>query len=305
MSNSHPRGYAFEFFLDHLALERGLSDATLSAYEHDVGKAVEFFLSRGIGHPASVALGDVRDWVTELIGAGLAPSTIRRAQSALRTYFGFLLDEGVVESDPTERLDAPRLTLTLPHFLTPDEMEALLASPDPTSRLYWRDVAIIEVMYATGVRVSELTQLSLFDLHETEGFLRVLGKGSKERIVPLGGPALTALRRYLRELRPKLAREKTERRIFLGARGGPLRREIVWRMLKSLAARAGIPTAKVHPHTLRHTFATHLIEGGADLVIVQELLGHADIGTTQIYTHLDRSHLFDVHDRCHPRARLG
>ena len=299
-----PPAFAFEFFLDHLSLERGLSEATSKAYAHDVGFWIDFLTRRGTDHPASVTLADLRDWVAELTTSGLAPSSIRRAQSALRTYFGFLLDENVVDHDPTERLGRPRLALRLPHFLEPHEVAALLSAPDPSSPLHWRDLAIIEVLYATGIRVSELVGLGLADLWEEERLLCVLGKGSKERIVPLGRPALAAIRRYLRQVRPALDRGLGGRRIFLGARGGPLRREMVWRMLKECARRAGIPAAKVHPHALRHTFATHLLEGGADLVVVQELLGHSDIATTQIYTHLDRRRLMEAHERFHPRARL-
>jgi integrase/recombinase XerD len=177
----------------------------------------------------------------------------------------------------------------------------LLEAPDPTHPLYWRDRSILELLYASGVRVSELVELPLSALDLDEGLATIFGKGSKERLVPVGEPARRALERYLREVRPRLDRGKGQGRVFLNARGGPLRREAVWTLVATSARRAGI-TKKVSPHTLRHTFATHLIEGGADLAAVQELLGHADISTTQIYTHLDRDYLREVHRKYHPRG---
>ena len=294
--------FALEFFFDHLSLERGLSEATLEAYRRDLTRWIAFARSQGIEHPSATSLSDLRDWVSELAAAGLASSSIRRAQSALRTYFGFLVDEGVAATDPTERLESGRAMKALPHFLTKQEVEALLRAPDPSHPLFWRDTAIIEVLYGTGVRVSELVGLSMNDLNQEELYLRVMGKGSKERLVPLGTPALHALTHYLRGVRPDLDKGRGGRRIFLGARGAPLRRELVWRVLKGCAERAGISPGKVHPHVLRHTFATHLIEGGADLVTVQELLGHVDVTTTQVYTHLDRRYLHEAHKRFHPRA---
>jgi len=221
----------------------------------------------------------------------------------VRTYFGFLLAEGSLAADPTERLESPRLGRRLPDFLTHDEAARLLDAPDPDSPLFWRDRAILELLYATGMRVSELAELPLTALDLDEGFLTVFGKGSKERLVPVGVPALRAVGRYLREVRPGLdrGRGRSKGRVFLNGRGGPLSRVAVWTLVKESARRAGI-TRRVSPHTLRHTFATHLLEGGADLAAVQELLGHADISTTQIYTHVDREYLRDVHRRYHPRA---
>ena len=189
----------------------------------------------------------------------------------------------------------------LPDVLSREEVERLLSAPDPDARLHWRDRAILEVLYASGMRVSELVGLALSALDLDEGFLTVFGKGSKERLVPIGEPALRAVRRYLVTVRPKLDKGGGQGRVFLNARGAPLSRTAVWTLVKESAGRAGI-TRKVSPHTLRHTFATHLLEGGADLAAVQELLGHADISTTQIYTHVDREYLRDVHRRFHPRA---
>lgn len=299
--DARARAFRVEQFHDHLTFERGLSERTVTAYSRDLARWRSFVTGRGVDDPGAVTVAHLRDWVYDLKDSGLAPSSIRRAQSALRTYFGFLLSEGIVEVDPTDRLEAPRADRHLPDFLSLDETERLLEAPDAGHPLYWRDKAVLEVLYATGMRVSELTELPIVALDLDEGFATVFGKGSKERLVPVGGPAARALGRYLRELRPGLDRGQGQGRVFLNARGRPIRRESIWSMVREAARRAGILRA-VSPHTLRHTFATHLVEGGADLAAVQELLGHADISTTQIYTHLDRAYLRDIHRRYHPRS---
>jgi integrase/recombinase XerD len=296
-----PAAFRFEQFQDYLTFERGLSDRTLSAYMRDLGRWAAHLVERGIEAPGQVTPEALREWVFALKDAGLAPSSIRRAQSAVRTYFAFLIAEGAVDVDPTERLESPRMGRRLPDVLSREEVEQLLSAPDPDARLHWRDRAILEVLYASGMRVSELVGLPLSALDLDEGFLTVFGKGSKERLVPIGEPALRAVRRYLATVRPELDKGGGQGRVFLNARGAPLSRTSVWTLVKESARRAGI-TRKVSPHTLRHTFATHLLEGGADLAAVQELLGHADISTTQIYTHVDREYLRDVHRRFHPRA---
>ncbi|MDX1492449.1 MAG: site-specific tyrosine recombinase XerD [Longimicrobiales bacterium] len=295
------RAFRMEQFRDYLTFERGLSDRTVQAYGRDLARWMDFVMEEGIQRPQDVSIGILRSWVFGLKDEGLAPTSIRRAQSALRTYFGFLLAEGVVETDPTDRLDSPKVGRRLPDFLTPEETERLLEAPDPDRPTFWRDRAILEFLYATGVRVSELVDLPLSSVDLDEGFATVFGKGAKERLVPVGAPALRALRRYLRDVRPRLDTGEGEGKVFLNARGRPIRRESVWAIVKKAAQRAGIEK-KVSPHTLRHTFATHLVEGGADLAAVQELLGHADISTTQIYTHLDRAYLRDLHARYHPRS---
>lgn len=300
MTDEH-RAFRFEQFQDYLSFERGLAARTVAAYARDLARWRDFMVGLGITDPARVTPLLMREWVFSLKDAGLAPTSIRRAQSALRTYYGFLLAEGAVYVDPTDRLEAPRVSRKLPVFLTLDETGRLLEAPDPSKPLFWRDRAILEVLYATGVRVSELVELRLASLDLDEGFATIFGKGSKERLVPIGEPALRALGRYLRDVRPGLDRGKGRGRVFLNARGDPMRREAVWSIVKDAARRAGIAKT-VSPHTLRHTFATHLVEGGADLAAVQELLGHADIATTQIYTHLDRDYLRDVHRRYHPRS---
>ena len=295
-----PRAFRLEQFHDYLTFERGLSERTVTAYHRDLTRWIEVMAEGGVSDPGAVSVQALRDWVFELKDSGLAATSIRRAQSAVRTYFGFLLAEGVLETDPTDRLDSPKVERKLPEFLSREEVERLLDAPDPGRALYWRDRAILEFLYATGVRVSELVDLPLSSLDLEDGFATVFGKGSKERLVPVGGPALRAVDRYLREVRPGLDRGDGAGRVFLNARGRPIRRESIWAVVRDSARRAGI-TRPISPHTLRHTFATHLVEGGADLAAVQELLGHADISTTQIYTHLDRAYLRAIHRKYHPR----
>jgi integrase/recombinase XerD len=297
-----PSPFRFEQFEDYLSFERGLSDRTVSAYRRDLARWLEAMRVRGVGAPSAVRPQDLREWVFGMKEDGLAATSIRRAQSAVRTYFSFLLGEGVVEDDPTERLESPKLGVRLPDHLTREEVRRLLEAPDPVAPLHWRDRAILELLYACGLRVSELTDLPLAAVDLDGGFLTVLGKGAKERFVPVGAPALRALRRYLSDVRPSLEEGRGAGRVFLNARGAPISRVAVWTLVKRAARVAGVARA-ISPHTLRHTFATHLLEGGADLAAVQELLGHADISTTQIYTHVDREYLREVHRRFHPRGR--
>jgi integrase/recombinase XerD len=292
-----------EQFQDYLSFERGLSPRTLDAYARDIGRLEAFLRARGIDDPETATPVDLREFSYHLRDQGLAATSIRRSLSAVRTYFTFLLAEGLIESDPSEQLESPRTWRRLPDVLGHEEVERLLEAPDPGHRLYWRDRAMLEVAYASGVRVSELTGLKVRDLDLEERFATVYGKGSKERLVPVGGAAIRAVETYLRELRPRLegGKGRGEGVLFLNNRGGPLTRMGVWKILRKHVERAGIER-KVTPHTLRHTFATHLLEGGADLAAVQEMLGHADISTTQIYTHVDRDYLRDVHRRYHPRS---
>ncbi len=301
MSEALEREFRIEPFADYLAFDRGLSDRTVAAYQRDLRRFLEFAQEVGRPGPSSVTHDDLREYVYGLRNQGMAPTSIRRAQSALRTYFGFLLAEGIVDEDPTERMEAPKVGRPLPDTLSRHEVVRLLEAPDTTHRLYWRDRAILEVLYGSGLRVSELTGLGLNDVDAVEGVVLVFGKGSKERLVPMGGAATRALERYLREVRPGLEKGKGRGRIFLNSRGTPISRTSVWKLVKTCAERAGIHK-DISPHTLRHSFATHLLEGGADLAAVQELLGHADISTTQIYTHLDREYLREIHRSYHPRG---
>lgn len=288
-------------FCDHLALERGLSPRTVSAYRADVERLAEFLTGRGVDRIADATSHDLREFVYSLKDRGLQPPSIRRTLSGVRTFFGYLLAEGNVVADPTERVEPPRVWRRLPGVLSREEVERLLEAPDPADRFFWRDKALLEFAYASGVRVGELTSLKVRDLDLQEGLAAVFGKGARERLVPVGRSALRALAVYLRELRPALARGGAQGTVFLNHRGHPLSRMGVLNILRKHVTRAGL-SRRVTPHTLRHSFATHLLEGGADLAAVQEMLGHADITTTQIYTHVEREYLRDVHRRFHPRA---
>ncbi len=289
-------------FVDHLRFERGVAANTLDAYRRDVLRLASF--ARGAGRQAAreITTADLRRYLLTLKDMGLAPRSIARSLAAIRTWFRFLLGENEIVSDPSERVETPKAWRTLPGVLSVAEIERLIESVDLVHPQAWRDKALLEFAYATGCRVSELVGVRVRDLHLDDGFASVYGKGSKERLVPIGRRAIGALSIYLREVRPRLEKGKGEGRVFLNARDGrPLTRMGVWKILQQRVQAAGIEK-KVTPHTLRHSFATHLLEGGADLVAVQEMLGHADISTTQIYTHVDRSYLQQTHRSFHPRA---
>lgn len=296
-----PRPFHVQPFLDHLAFERGLADRTLTAYRHDIVRLASFLVGQGCGSPGAATTAQLRAFILHLKDLGLTASSIARNLSAIRTYYGFLLGENLVVSDPSDRLQTPRGWRNLPEVLTIAEIEKLMEAPDLGHALAWRDRALLEFAYASGVRVSELIAVRLVDLNLQEELATVFGKGSKERLVPLGRRAVGTLSLYLRDTRPRLERGRGEGRVFLNARGGPLTRMGVWKILRGHVEAAGI-RKKVSPHTIRHSFATHLLEGGADLIAVQEMLGHADISTTQIYTHVDRRYLAEVHRSFHPRA---
>lgn len=293
--------FQIERFVDYLSLERGLAERTVRAYRGDLGRLISFLGSRGVGTPLEATHAELREYVFHLKDSGLAPTSIARALSSMRTYFTFLLEEGLLEDDPTERLESPRGWRRLPTVLTPGEAASLLDAPSPDKRAFLRDRAILELLYAAGLRVSELVGLRVIDVDLDERLLVVAGKGARERLVPFGRTAAEAVLRYLGGLRMELERGRGDGRLFLNLRGEPLTRMSVWTIVKNAAADAGIGK-RVSPHTLRHTFATHLLEGGADLVAVQELLGHVDISTTQIYTHVDREYLRRVHRKAHPRG---
>lgn len=295
------RAYRLEQFRDYLAVEAGHSSHTVEAYLRDVRRLVGHAATLRLTNPAAVSTAQLRDFVYALKDLGLAPTSIRRQISAIRTYFRFLASEGSVPADPSAGLDTPKTWRTLPTVLTSREIEHLLAAPNPAEPLALRDRALLELAYATGARVSELVALRPEDIVFAEGVARVRGKGAKERIVPVGRRALGAVALYARETRPRLDRGRGARALFLNARGTPLSRVGAWGIIKAMARRAGL-VKRVTPHTLRHTFATHLLEGGADLRAVQEMLGHADLATTQLYTHVDREYLRSVHKRFHPRA---
>jgi len=296
--------FYLERFEDYLRFERGLSPTTAAAYATDLAQLVAYLEENGFDSPRPVAADDLREFIYELKETGRAASSIRRKVSALRSYFGFLLAEGVLEDDPSELLEGPKTGRRLPTVLTRSEIETLLTPPEGDDPLEVRDWAILEFMYATGVRISELINLNMRDVDLEERLVLVKGKGSKERIVPFGRAAGEALALYLREIRPALSEagsRKAGGALFLGRRGRALTRKGAWDIVRRQVLAAAIQK-RVTPHTLRHTFATHLLEGGADIAAVQEMLGHADISTTQIYTHLDRSYLSEVHRQYHPRG---
>jgi len=296
------RAFLIEPFHEYLRFERGLSERTAEAYRRDVLRLLVWLHPKGISHPSSVTYPLLREYLIDLRADGLEATSIRRAISSFRSYFGFLLEEGGgIPSDPTELLESPSVGRPLPAVLNREEVVALVEAPEVEHPMYWRDRGILELLYASGIRVSELTASRMAELDLEEGTLLVRGKGARERIVPVGRVAGEVVRRYLRELRPSLDRGRGGGLIFLNQRGTGLSRMGVWTVVRTAAQRAGIQR-EVSPHTLRHTFATHLLEGGADLVTVQELLGHADIATTQIYTHVDRDYLRRVHREHHPRA---
>jgi len=295
------RAFYLEGFRDYLALEAGHRPLTIESYTRDLRRFVTFAVSRGIERPADITRPQLREFLFLLKDLGLGHATIRRQVSALHTWFRFLLGEGLLADDPSDRLDTPRRWRTLPEVLNRTEMEALLVAPSVDDPLAWRDRALLELGYGAGLRVSELCDLTLQGLHFSDGLVQVVGKGDKERLVPIGRKVIGAVSTYINTTRVRLDRGHGAGRVLLNARGAPLSRVGAWGIVRKLATRAGI-TKRVTPHTLRHTFATHLLEGGADLRAVQEMLGHADLGTTQIYTHVDREYLRSVHRKYHPRA---
>lgn len=305
-----PRATATQFdrrvrdFLTYLRVEAGLSPATLAAYRLDLRDLTTHLEELSIDDPKAVTAHHLADHVRYLHRErGMEPSSIARHLATLRVFFRFLLANRVIEDDPSRLLETPTRWKRLPGVLSPKQMKQLLAAPCPDSgRLWLRDRAMLELMYAAGLRASEVGALGLSDYNTTLGVLTVTGKGSKQRLVPIGRPAQEWVERYLDELRGELARSdgaRDERRLLLSHTGRPLERIAVWQIVRRHAGRAGLK--HVHPHMLRHSFATHLLAGGADLRVVQELLGHSDIATTQIYTHVDRSRLRDVVRKHHPR----
>ncbi len=295
------RAFLLERFQEYLALEDGASPRTLEAYGRDLERMAVWCTTKGVAAPSALTPALLRDFVYHLKDIGLSPASIRRSVSATRTYFKFMIGEGQMQSDPSERLETPQKWRTLPEVLTVEEVSALLSAVSIDEPLVFRDRAMLELAYGAGLRVSEWIELGVQDLMLEEGVIRVFGKGSKERLVPIGRSAIGAVGMYQRELRPRLERGEGKGRLFLNARGKPLSRMGAWKILRKYVSLAKIEK-HVSPHTLRHSFATHLLEGGADLRAVQEMLGHADISTTQIYTHVDREYLRSVHKQFHPRG---
>jgi len=293
-----PRGWLLRY-LDYLVVEKGLSANTVAAYRTDLRR-----LQRALGprrrleHARPADLAAV---LKQMRVEGRSPRSVARWIVAVRGFFSHLVAEGALKEDPSGNLDAPRVWRSLPKVLSFAEVESLLNAPDRESPAGLRDAAMLEVLYATGLRVSELIRLRLGDLHLDAGYLRCWGKGSKERVVPLGSAADAALQRYLAEGRPAFLQGRRTDCLFVNRRGAPMSRQGFWKIIKRYGSRAGIRTP-LSPHVVRHSFATHLLENGADLRAVQIMLGHADTSTTQIYTHINRERLRRIYDDFHPRA---
>ena len=295
---------ALDTYLRHVTIERGLSEHTISAYRRDLGGYLEWLDAESIVDTAEITPAVVGRFIADRSSADPAPAatSLARLQSSVRGWHRFLAREGIEGDDPSGRLRPPKAPRRLPKALTIDQVERLLAAPSGDDPLGIRDRALLELLYATGARVSEAVGLDVDDLAHGD-VLRLRGKGSKERIVPIGSFARTAVDAYLTRVRPGLAAKgRASARLFLGARGAPLSRQSAWLVIRAAAEQAQI-TAEVSPHTLRHSFATHLLQGGADVRVVQELLGHASVATTQIYTHVSVDTLRDIYATSHPRAR--
>lgn len=287
-------------YLTYLDVEEGLSANTIEAYLHDVQRYIDFLRDSGVSSPPMTTKQHVTDFIEHLRDIGLGRTSVARNFSAVRSYHQFLFRERLSSHDPTETVEVATPSRALPDVLSVDEVFRLLDAPDATL-LGIRDRAMLEFAYATGVRASELISLTLRHVLFEEQVARVTGKGSKQRLVPIGNTALVQVKRYLSDARPSLAGPKSRDYLFLNARGGSLSRMGYWKILRKYVIIAGI-TSHTTPHTLRHSFATHLLEGGADIRVIQELLGHSSITTTEIYTHIDREYLKEIHRSFHPRA---
>lgn len=287
-------------FITYLSVERGLATNTLESYGRDLRQYSEY-LEADSETLDAVSRSTVVAYLLHLQGQGKATATIARRLAALKAFYQFLLRERRINQDPTANLESPKLEKRLPKVLTVREVERLLAQPDPAQPAGMRDRAMLELLYATGIRVSELVSLSVVDVNLEMGYIRCSGKGAKERIVPLGSLAIQSCREYLERARGRLVKHESEQALFVNHHGHRLTRQGFWKIVKKYADDAKIEK-EITPHTLRHSFATHLLENGADLRSVQEMLGHADISTTQIYTHVTKGRLKEVYARTHPRA---
>ena len=289
-----------ERFCDALWLQEGLSANTLDAYRRDLEGLSRWLTTRDAALMTATR-ADLLEYLSNCVRKGARPRTTARLLSSLRRFYGYLVREDRVKTDPTALIDSPKIGRPLPKSLTEEQVEKLLLSPDVSTPLGLRDRAMLETLYATGLRVSELVGLTLSQVSLTQGVVRVIGKGDKERLVPLGEEAVSWINRYLAEGRPTLVKRRSTDAVFTTARGGPMTRQAFWHNLKRHARIGGIQTV-LSPHTLRHAFATHLLNHGADLRVVQMLLGHADLSTTQIYTHVARARLKTLHEQHHPRG---
>lgn len=299
MSSSYKSETLIQQFADYLRVERGLAVNTVKSYRRDLAGFANFLSDNGLDSISDATRLDVAGYLAHLRRSGLASSTVDRKTDALRAFYRFLVAEKYAEDDPTRLIESSRSWSKLPGVLSVEEVQLLLDQPDTSNPLGLRDKVILEIMYATGLRVSELTELRVTDLNLEIGYIRCMGKGNKERVVPVGSKAIKAIQNYLNSGRPLL--NPRDDHLLLNYRGKKLTRDGVRKIIQKIAKSAGIQK-NVSPHTLRHCFATHLLERGADLRSLQEMLGHADISTTQIYTHVDSKRLRDVHQKFHPRG---
>ncbi len=295
-----------KLYLQFIKLEKGLSENSVASYRNDLHRYLLFIdETLKIKNLGGVTLQHIENYLEELTAMALSPGTIARNISSIRSFHEFAVVENLAEANPAELVDLPKKAKKLPAVLTPVEIEAIIQTPNRETKAGIRNAAILESLYATGMRVSELTNLELDNLFFEIGFIRVVGKGNKERLVPVGEAAQLAIEHYIELVRSKFKSEKkpqkAKNKLFLSQRGNPLSRMSIWNIVNAAAERAGIEK-NVYPHIFRHSFATHLLEGGADLRAVQEMLGHSSIITTEIYTHVDRSLLHQVHKEFHPRA---
>jgi integrase/recombinase XerD len=296
--NSDPNNLLADQFLNHLRVERGLAGNTILAYSRDLSGFLDF-LQKGNLSPLEVTRDHVSAYMQSL-DSSISKRSAARSLSALRQFFRFLVLTGRLKVSPARLLSTPKIPLRLPAVLSPADVELLLSQPDPSTRLGNRDRAMLELLYATGLRVSELVRLKVQEINLGGGFVRTMGKGSKERIVPMGDKAIEALREYLGDARTALLKKRTSPYLFLNQRALPMTRQGFWKVIRQYGKKAGI-VQDITPHLLRHSFASHMLEHGADLRAVQVMLGHADISTTQIYTHVTRERLKELHAKCHPR----
>lgn len=294
--------YLVDQFIDYTALEHGLSPNTCAAYQSDLIKFVQFLERRKITTINAVTRNDILDFLLFEKAHGLGVNSISRLFVSVKVFFRFLQQEGLLTGNVTEAMDSPKLWKALPATLSLKEVELLLDAPEGDKPGMVRDRAMLETLYATGLRVSELCGLTLDNIYFDAGYLRCTGKGQKERIVPFSSKAAAALQKYIDNARGSFTADSQNRHVFLSRRGGKISRKTVWKLIRQYARKAGIQK-KLSPHTLRHSFASHLLANNAPLRVIQEMLGHADIATTQIYTHVDQSRLKSIHEQFHPRAR--
>ena len=288
-------------YLNHLLIEKGAAGNTLEAYGRDLNRYASFLEQRGIDNPRFVVPETVVEFLVQIKGEGLSANSMNRALAALRGYYKFLLQEKVVDQSPLANIELAKVWMRLPDTVSKEEMNLILSQPGEETPKAQRDSAMLELLYATGLRVSELAGLTMNSINWQVGFLTVMGKCGKERVVPIGKTAYDSVRRYVDEARPKLVKSRTTDVLFLNRFGGAFTRQGLWKIIIHYVRKAGLQK-NVHPHTFRHSFASHLLEGGADLRAVQVMLGHSDISTTQIYTHVTRDHLTQIHRKYHPRG---